>query len=99
MILLTLLIDAIALIILLAILLLIFKFVTGVLKIISLVLVILAILYFGYGITIDIRKLTNNISEQSEYYYNSSEVVKQAVDLLKDIGNFLKNLITSSKSE
>lgn len=94
----TLLIDAIALIILLAILLLIFKFVTGVLKIISLVLVILAILYFGYGITIDIRKLTNNISEQSEYYYNHSEIVKQAVDLLKDIGNFLKNLITSSKS-
>lgn len=95
----TLLTNVIALIILISALLLIFKFFTGVLKIISLVLVILAILYFGYGITIDIRKLTNNISEQSEYYYNSSEVVKQAVDLLKDIGNFLKNLITSSKSE
>lgn len=95
----TLLTNVIALIILISALLLIFKFVTGVLKIISLVLVILAILYFGYGITIDIRKLTNNISEQSEYYYNSSEVVKQAVDLLKDIGNFLKNLITGSKSE
>lgn len=95
----TLLIDAIALIILLAVLLLIFKFVTGVLKIVSLILVILAILYFGYGITVDIRQLTNNLTEKSEHYYNSSELVKQGVDFLKDIGNFLKNLITSSKGE
>ena len=29
----------------------------------------------------------------------TEKVVKQAVDLLQDIGNFLKNLITSSKSE
>ena len=91
--------NSIGLLVMILALILIFKFVSGILKIITLFLVISALLYFLYGITIDINKLINNVEKTSEHYYNNNDSMKQVVDIFKDIGEFLKNLITSSKSE
>lgn len=91
--------NSIGLLVMILALILIFKFVSGILKIITLFLVISALLYFLYGITIDINKLINNVEKTSEHYYNNNDSIKQVVDIFKDIGEFLKNLITSSKSE
>lgn len=91
--------NSIGLLVMILALILIFKFVSGILKIITLFLVISALLYFLYGITIDINKLINNVEKTSEHYYNNNDSIKQVMDIFKDIGEFLKNLITSSKSE
>lgn len=72
----------------------IIKFISGIIKIISIILIILVILYLLYGITIDLSKIYNNIENMINEQYNSNNIFKDFVDMIKNSLNEIRKIFT-----
>lgn len=76
------------------IILAIIKFVSGIIKIISIILITLVILYLLYGITIDLSKVYNNTENMINEQYNSNNIFKDFVDMIKNSLNEIRKIFT-----
>lgn len=76
------------------IILTIIKFVSGIIKIISIILITLVILYLIYGITIDLSKIYNNTENMINEQYNSNNIFKDFVDMIKNSLNEIRKIFT-----
>lgn len=76
------------------IILTIIKFVSGIIKIISIILITLVILYLLYGITIDLSKVYNNTENMINEQYNSNNIFKDFVDMIKNSLNEIRKIFT-----
>lgn len=76
------------------IILAIIKFVSGIIKIISIILITLVILYLLYGITIDISKVYNNTENMINEQYNSNNIFKDFVDMIKNSLTEIRKIFT-----
>lgn len=76
------------------IILTIIKFVSGIIKIISIILITLVILYLLYGITIDLSKIYNNTENMINEQYNSNNIFKNFVDMIKNSLNEIRKIFT-----
>jgi hypothetical protein len=76
------------------IILTIIKFVSGIIKIISIILITLVILYLLYGITIDLSKIYNNTENMINEQYNSNNIFKDFVDMIKNSLTEIRKIFT-----
>ena len=76
------------------IILTIIKFVSGIIKIISIILITLVILYLLYGITIDLSKVYNNTENMINEQYNSNNISKDFVDMIKNSLTEIRKIFT-----
>ena len=76
------------------IILAIIKFVTGIVKTILIIIVAFVILYLLYGITIDISKIYHNTENMINEQYNSNNIFKDFVDMIKNSLNEIRKIFT-----
>lgn len=72
----------------------IIKFVTGIVKTILIIIVAFVILYLLYGITIDISKIYNNTENMINEQYNSNNIFKDFIDMIKNSLNEIRKIFT-----